>query len=76
MNNKHLGSRNVQIWNRNTAELNALGRISKGTMTMHGVLHPKSDVDRIYMKRKDGGRSLIGMELCVRAEIHGKIWTI
>ena len=38
------------------------------TMTMYGTLHPKSDVDRLYMKKKEGGRGLIGMELCVREE--------
>ena len=37
-------------------------------MTMYGALHPKSDMDRVYMKRKEGGRGLIGVERCVREE--------
>ena len=41
---------------------------SRKTMTMYGGLHPKSDVDRLYMKRKEGGRGLIGVERCVREE--------
>ena len=27
-------------------------------MTMNGVLHPKSDVDRLYIARQKGGRGL------------------
>ena len=37
-------------------------------MTMYGAFHPKSDVNRLYLKRHDGGRGLIGIEHCVRAE--------
>ena len=35
---------------------------------MYGVLHPKSDIDRLYLKRKHGGRGLISIELCVRLQ--------
>ena len=37
-------------------------------MTMYGGLHPKSDVDRLYVKRKEGGRGLISVEQCIREE--------
>ena len=37
-------------------------------MTMYGAFHPKSDADRLYLKRHDGGRRLINIEHCVRAE--------
>ena len=37
-------------------------------MTKCGALHPKSDVDRLYIKRKEGGRGLMSVELCVREE--------
>ena len=37
-------------------------------MTMYGVLHPKSDIDRLYLKRKHGGRGLISIEMCLRLE--------
>ena len=37
-------------------------------MMMYGGLHPKSDVDRMYVKRKEGGRSLISVEQCIREE--------
>ena len=37
-------------------------------MTMHGVLHPKSDIDRIYLSREMGGRRLRSCEGCIRME--------
>ena len=50
------------------SELNALDRKSRNTMTMYGALHLKRDVDRLYMKSKEGGRGLIGVERCLREE--------
>ena len=32
--------------------------------TIYGALHPKSDVDRLYKPRKEGGRGLISIEDC------------
>ena len=52
------------------SELKDLDRKSRKTMTMYGGLHPKSDVDRLYLKRKEGGRGLIGVERCIREEEH------
>ena len=37
-------------------------------MTMYGTLHPISDVDRLHIWRKEGGRSLMSVECCVRGE--------
>ena len=37
-------------------------------MTVYGGLHPKSDVDRFYVKRQKGGRGLISVERCIREE--------
>ena len=37
-------------------------------MTMYGGLHPKSDVDRLSVERKEGGRGLISVERCIREE--------
>ena len=44
-------------------ELKSLVRKTRKFMTMHGALNPKSDVDRVYLSRKMGGRGLIS---CVR----------
>ena len=50
------------------SELKDLNRKSRKTMTMYGGLHPKSDVDILYVKRKKGGRGLISVERCIREE--------
>ena len=34
-------------------------------------MHPKSDVDRLYIPRKEGGRGLISIEDCVELAIRG-----
>ena len=36
-------------------------------MTMHKPLHPKDDVDRLYVSRKEGERGLAGIEDSVDA---------
>ena len=46
------------------------------TMTIHGALHPKSDVDRIYVPRGKGGRGLLGCEGCIRVEENSLGWYI
>ena len=33
---------------------------------MHNVLHPKSNVDRLYIPRREGGRGLQGVEEAVK----------
>ena len=50
------------------SELEDLDRKSRKTMTTYGGLHPKSDVDRLYVKRKEGSRGLISVERCIREE--------
>ena len=37
-------------------------------LTTYGALHPKRDVQQIYIGRKEGGRGLIGCEECVKGE--------
>ena len=43
-----------------------MDRKSRKKMTMDGALNPKSDVDRLYIKRREGVRGLLSMENCVR----------
>ena len=31
--------------------------------------HPKADIDRLYVKRKEGGRGLVQVEAAYKAEI-------
>ena len=55
-------------------ELEALDRRVCKLMTMHNALHPKSDIDRLYLPRREGGRGLadavtiaiVGLERYVR----------
>ena len=39
--------------------------------TIYGALHPKSDVNRLHIPRKEGGRGLISIEYCVELAIRG-----
>ena len=50
------------------SELEDLDRKSRKTMTIFGGLHPTSDEDRLYVKRKEGGRGFISVEQCIREE--------
>ena len=38
---------------------------------IYGRFHPKSDGDRFYIPRKDGGRGLIAIEDCVKLAVIG-----
>ena len=48
------------------SELKDLDRKSRKAMTIYGGLHPKSDVDRLYEKKEEGGGGLISVERCIR----------
>ena len=45
-------------------------------MTIHGALHPKSDVDRICVPRGKGDRGLISCDGCIRGEENSLEWYI
>jgi hypothetical protein len=49
-------------------ELQDLDRKTRKQLTMHGALHPRSDVDRLYLPRKLGGRGLTNIEDMVEGE--------
>ena len=40
-------------------------------LTMGGALHPRANVGRLYLKRREGGRGLISVEECIKAESKG-----
>ena len=50
------------------SELKSIDRKTRKNLTMYGAVHPKIDTNRIYMKRKEGGRGLISVEQCVKGE--------
>ena len=39
--------------------------------TIYGALHPKSNVVRLYIPRKEGGGGLIPIEDCVELAVRG-----
>ena len=53
------------------SELHAIDRKTRKLFTMYGTLHPKSDVDRLYIPCKEEGRGLISIEDCVELSVSG-----
>ena len=47
-------------WTRD--ELKQMDQRTRKLMTMHKVLHPRDDVDRLYVSRKEGVRELASIE--------------
>ena len=57
-------------------ELKSLDRRTRKFMTTHGALHPKSDVDRMYLSREMGGKGLISCEGCIRMDQNNLGWYV
>ena len=53
------------------SELQGTDRKTRKFFSIYRALHPKSDVDRLYIPRKEGGRGLISIEDCVELAIRG-----
>ena len=54
-------------WTRD--ELKQMNQRTRKLMTMNKALHPRDDVDRLYLSRKEGGRGLAGIEDSVDTSI-------
>ena len=54
-------------WNRE--ELKQMNQRTRKLMTMHKTLHPRDDVDRLYVLRKEGGIGFTSFEDSVDASI-------
>ena len=50
-------------------ELKSIDSKTRKLMTMNGSLHPKGNVGRLYLARKEGGKGLISCEGCVNVEV-------
>ena len=57
------------IINWNQEELQKLDRKTRKLLTIHGQHHPKADIDRLYVPRKQGGRGLMQLEAAHAVEI-------
>ena len=54
---------------RTTDEFKQMDQRTRKLMTMHKALHPKDDVDRLYVSRKEGGRGIASIENSIDASI-------
>ena len=61
-------------WNKN--ELQEIDRKTRKFMMINKVLHPRSDVARLYVSQENGGRGLIGCENSVKGEENGLGWYV
>ena len=55
-------------------EVASMDKRTRKILAINGCLHTRSNVARLYLPRKEGGRGLIGIEECVRREsksLHG-----
>jgi ElaB/YqjD/DUF883 family membrane-anchored ribosome-binding protein len=57
------------IINWRMEEIKEIDRITRKMRTMYKMHHPKADIDRLYVKRKEGGRRLVQVETAYKAEI-------
>ena len=55
-------------------ELKELDRKTRKLLAMHKALHPKSDVDRLYVSREEGGRGLMSCESTIRSDENNLGW--
>ena len=53
------------------SELQATESKTRKLFTIYGALYPESDVDRLHISRKEGGKGLISIEDCVELAIKG-----
>jgi hypothetical protein len=57
------------IINWRTGEMKTIDRKTRKMLTMYKMHHPKADIDRLYVKRKEAGRALVQIEAAYKTEI-------
>ena len=57
------------IVNCHQEKLQTLDRKTRKLLIIHGQHHPKTDVDHLYVPRKQGGRGLMQLEVSHEGEI-------
>ena len=50
------------------SELRNMDKKTRKVLNMYQALHPRSNVDRLYLPRSEGGKGLLSLEECVNAE--------
>ena len=51
--------------------MQAIDRKTRKLFTIYGAVHSKSDVNRLYIPKKEGERGLISIEDCVELPLRG-----
>jgi hypothetical protein len=57
------------IINWRLEEIKQIDRKATKMLTMYKMHHPKADIERLYVKRKEGGRGLVQVEVAYKTEI-------
>jgi len=57
------------VINWRTEEMKKTDTKTRKMLTMYKMHHPKADIDRLYVKRKEGGRGLVQVEAAYKVEI-------
>ena len=50
-------------------EIKQTEKKTRKMLTMYKMHHPKADIDRLYVKRKEGGRGLVQVEVAYKTQI-------
>jgi hypothetical protein len=61
--------RNIKFWKIRMQKQISNWRKERKLLTIHGQHHPKADVDRLYVLRKQGGRGVIQLQAAHAVEI-------
>ena len=54
---------------RRTEEIKKIDRKTRKMLTVYKMHHPTADTDRLCVKRTEGGRGLVQIEVAYKAEI-------
>jgi DNA-directed RNA polymerase subunit L len=57
------------IINWRLEEIKQIDRKTRKMLTMYKMPHPKADIDRLYVKRKEGGRGVVQVKAAYKTEI-------
>jgi hypothetical protein len=57
------------IINWRLEEIKQINRKTRKMLTLYKMHHPKADIDRLYVKRKVGGRGMVQVEAAYKTEI-------
>ena len=57
------------IINWRIEEIKKIDKKIRKMLTMYKMHHPKADIDRLYVKRKERGRGLVQVEVVYKEEI-------